>query len=91
MYPTAELCRSQQAFHRERARTTQLENVRMVAEKAAKAWGVEADIAEHREARRVQVRQTADLIAAQRQQAGVEMLYCPNENPDRGLSPGPRP
>ena len=35
MYPTAELCRSQQSHHRERARSFQLENVRSVANKAA--------------------------------------------------------
>lgn len=89
MYPTAELCRTQQAIHRERARSSKLENVRLVAEKAAKAWGIEAHIAEQREARRVHVRETADLIAAQRHKAAIEMLYSPNENPDRGRSTGP--
>jgi len=54
MYPTAELCRSQQSYHRERARTSQLENVRSVANKAATAWGVEAEEAERRETRREQ-------------------------------------
>ena len=63
MYPTAELCRTQQAFHRERADSTLLENVRIVSNKAAIAWGVEAAIADDREARRLKTRLTADLMA----------------------------
>ena len=84
MYPTADLCRIQQAYHRERAETSLLENVRIVANKAAIAWGIEADAAEDREARRVRTRSTADLIAMQRQQAGIEMLVDADENADLG-------
>lgn len=69
MYPTAELCRSQQSYHRERARSSQLENVRSVANKAAIAWGVEAEEAERREARREQTKLIAHLIAARKQAA----------------------
>ena len=84
MYPTAELCRSQQSFHRERARSSHLENVRSVANKAAIAWGVEAEEAERREERREQTKLIAGLIAA-RKQAAAAPLY-PSQNPDRILT-----
>lgn len=86
MYPSATLCRSQQAYHRERARTALLGNVRMVADKAALAWGIEATAAEIREARRIHTRLTADLIAAAKQEAAPSIEASPNENPDRGLA-----
>lgn len=84
MYPTAELCRSQQAYHRERARTSQLENVRIVAGKAALAWGAEAEEAERREARRDRTRLIAGVIAAQKQPVEAGTALYPSENPDRG-------
>jgi hypothetical protein len=84
MHPTAELCRSQQAYHRERARTSLLENVRLVANKAAIAWGVEAEEAERRETRRVQTRLTADAIGSQKQTTEAGMPLYPSENPDLG-------
>ena len=71
MYPTAGLCRSQQSYHRERARTSQLDNVRSVADKAATAWGIEAEDAERRETRREQTRRIAGLIAAPKQAAAA--------------------
>ena len=80
MYPTAELCRSQQSYHRERARTSQLENVRSVANMAAIAWGVEAEGAERRETRREQTKLIAGLIVAPKQAAA--MLLVSSENPD---------
>jgi len=56
MYPSAALCRAQEAFQNERASGTTLENVRAVAMKAAKAWDKEAVLAEEREARGERVR-----------------------------------
>lgn len=86
MYPTAELCRSQQSYHRERARSSQLENVRSVASKAAIAWGVEAEEAERREARREQTKLIAGLIAGRKQAAAAAVPLYPSENPDRILA-----
>ena len=42
MYPASALCRSQEEFHRERAASTSLENVRAISAGAAAAWGLEA-------------------------------------------------
>ncbi len=52
MQLSSDFCRSQQTIHQERAASTQLDNVRIVAGKAAAAWGVEAAAAELREKRR---------------------------------------
>jgi hypothetical protein len=52
MYPTAALCRSQEALHRGRALEARLENVRAISIVAADAWGKEALFADSREARR---------------------------------------
>jgi len=86
MFPSATLCRSQQAYHRERAETALLDNVRNVASKAALAWGKEAEFAEHREARRVRTREVADLIASGKMEAMDEADSFPSENPDRILA-----
>ena len=67
MFPSADLCRSQESHHRARAAGTLLENVRTVATVAANAWGKEAKLAEGREARRertLQVREAAAREAA---------------------------
>ena len=83
MRPSADLCRIQEAFQRRRAENAPLGNVRMIAEKAAAAWGVEARFAEGREDRQAQLR----LIGAG--QPEQERLACEqldrgiNENPDR--------
>ena len=45
-------CRIQENVQRDRAANAALENIRLVAEKAAKAWGTVALSAEQREARR---------------------------------------
>ena len=52
MFPSADLCRSQEALHISRASEASLENVRMIASVAAAAWGHEALFAEAREGRR---------------------------------------
>lgn len=72
MNPSASLCRSQEAFHRDRAAAAQLENVRIIAAKAANAWGHEALAAERREARHRKTKRIADAIALQKREAGSE-------------------
>ena len=73
MYPSASLCRAQEAHHRDRAAETSLENVRVIAINAALAWGQEARSAERREAR-------SSRSLAERQER--DRLF--SENPDRG-------
>ena len=55
MQLSASFCRTQQAIHHARASNAQLDNVRVVAGKAAIAWGQEARIADQREARRLRL------------------------------------
>ena len=74
MYPSVTLCRSQQ------------DNVRMVADKAAIAWGVEAEEAEHREARRARTRFTANLQSSEKRENAKELQAWPSENPDRNVA-----
>lgn len=63
---SSSLCRIQEGIHRDRAAKADLENVRVIAEEAATAWGVEAEAAERREARRTVTRAHADEIQKQR-------------------------
>jgi hypothetical protein len=85
MYPSSTLCRTQEQFHRERAASTTLENVRLIATSAAAAWGLEAAAAEKREARGVKTRALADLLAAQKLEAAEARERGLSENPDRGF------
>jgi hypothetical protein len=80
MYPSASLCRSQQAAQLERAAAAILVNVRTIAEAAAAAWGVEAVLAERREQRRGAPAQAADAAHRERERRDADM----SENPDRG-------
>jgi len=84
MYPSADLCRTQEAFERRRADSTPLGNVRTIAQKAAAAWAVEALYAEGREQRQAQVRAfRADEIGKERA-AREQLDLATSENPDRG-------
>lgn len=85
MYPSSTLCRTQEEFHRARAASATLENVRAVAASAAAAWRQEAVAAERREARGVRTRAVAELIAAQKARAAEEAERGFSENPDRGF------
>lgn len=78
-------CRMQENVQRDRATNAILQNVRLVAEKAAKAWGAVALAAEQREARRERKRIIADMKALQDQQAPSEEGRLLRENPDRGF------
>lgn len=80
------LCRAQEAVHRDRAANAPLENVRIIAGKAAIAWGLEAIAADHREARHARTRSIANLVAVQKHRSSVEDEAMFNENPDRGLA-----
>ena len=82
MYPSSALCRSQEEFHRERAASTSLENVRAISAGAAAAWGLEAVAAEKREARGARTRAVAALMATRHLSASdAERQF--SENPDR--------
>jgi len=85
MYPSSTLCRTQEEYHRERAASTTLENVRAIAAGAAAAWGLEAVAAEKREARGVRTRAAADLLAAEKAEAAAAREYGFSENPDRAF------
>jgi hypothetical protein len=88
MYPSSTLCRSQEEFHRSRAASETLTNVRALAESAATAWGHEAVAAERREARGVRTRAAAEVIAARKLEAVIaagETERSLSEHPDRGF------
>lgn len=85
MYPSSTLCRTQEAFHRDRAAETTLDNVRNIATAAAHAWGQEAAAAEKREARGLRTRAIAELVAVQKLEAAAEAERGFSENPDRGF------
>lgn len=78
-------CRMQEAVQSDRAANAVLENIRLVAEKAAKAWGAVAFSAEQRESRRERSRIIADMAALQNESAPGEDDRLLSENPDRGL------
>jgi hypothetical protein len=82
MYPSVTICRTQEAIHLDRARSATLENVRAVAAKAAKAWGMEALAAEQREVRSERVR-LHRLAHAPLDSPAADYF---SENPDRGLA-----
>ena len=88
MYPSSTLCRTQESFHRERAASTTLENVRTIAAGAAAAWGMEAVAAEKREARGAKTRATAELLLAEKAEAAAAREQGFSENPDRGFEAG---
>ena len=84
MYPSADLCRVQEAFQRRRAESAPLGNVRTIAQKAATAWAAEALYAEGREQRQAQVR-AVRVDQLQKERAVCQQLdLAGSENPDRG-------
>jgi len=88
MYPSSTLCRTQEEFHRTRADTTTLANVRTIAESAAAAWGLEAVAAERREARGAKTRELAELLAAQKREAAGEAARDAGDTADREFGAG---
>jgi hypothetical protein len=82
MYPSSARCRAQETFQRSRAATTSLINVRRVSEQAAKAWAIEALLAEKREEREeARVARVDQARPIQLQELHDSDL---SENPDRG-------
>lgn len=79
-------CRVQEAYQRDRATNEILENVRIIASEAAKAWGIEALAAERREARRERLRISAHMAAPQKEQSLEKIDSLVSENPDRGCA-----
>jgi hypothetical protein len=82
---TSIMCRTQEAAQRARAANASLENVRIVAERAALAWAHEAGEAERREARRARARAVAEVASVKKQRSEDDDQMF-SENPDRGLS-----
>lgn len=86
MVPSSMLCRAQEDFHRLRAASTTLENVRLRSVNAAAAWAKEASAAVSREARQLRVRDTANASVAIRTVRATTDDLSSSENPDRGLT-----
>jgi hypothetical protein len=82
MAPTYDFCRAQEALQRDRAAGSLLENVRVIATKAAAAWNREALLAQNCEATRK--RRNALPEAASLSEETEDSLF--SENPDRGLA-----
>lgn len=78
-------CRMQETVQRDRAANAILGNIRLVAEKAAKAWSAVALLAEQREAGRERTRIIADMAALQNEPVPDEEDRSLSENPDRGF------
>jgi hypothetical protein len=81
MLLTSDFCRAQEAAQLGRAADSPLANVRIIAERAAKAWAEEAGFAEKREARHARLQ-----AAAKAEQAATAEATNFSENPDRGLA-----
>ena len=78
------LCRTQEALQLERAASTSLDNVKVLAIRAATAWGREAALAERLERnRRVSLAKAANIQAGQ--EDDLSQLRHFSENPDRGF------
>lgn len=86
MFPSAILCREQETIQRQRAATASLENVRLISERAAAAWSLEAKAADDREARHKRVREIRATNAAQAAALPVQPDRWVSENPDRGFA-----
>jgi hypothetical protein len=85
MEHSSTFCRTQETVQRDRAANATLENIRVVAEKAAKAWAAVALAAEQREARRERTHIITDMAALQNEPAPSEEDRLFSENPDRGF------
>ena len=85
MQLSSAFCRIQETIQRDRAANAILENIRIVAEKAAKAWGAVAFVAEQREARQERMRIIADMAALQNEHVPGDDDRLLSENPDRGF------
>lgn len=82
MYPSASVCRSQQALQLARAASATLINVRSIPETVAAAWGDEAVQAEKRELRLAKAARPT-LLARNAKDDRDRGL---SENPDRSFA-----
>ncbi len=85
---SAALCRAQEREQLERAAGATLKNVRVIAERAAKAWAVEAALMEKVERKKAdlaQARLAGEAAAAEADSEEAHVTWL-SENPDRGLS-----
>ena len=73
MEPSSTICRKQEAVHRAKASETSLENVRLVATRAADAWASEAVVAERREARKANAAAEIATLDRAAMEAGPEL------------------
>jgi|EndMetStandDraft_4_1072995.scaffolds.fasta_scaffold548155_3 hypothetical protein len=93
---TLDLCRDQQAYHRDRADMATLENVRAISTRAALAWEREAARVEQREVssekRRIQAEAAfaSNLAITSAEPKGTDACAPDerpfSENPDRGFA-----
>jgi hypothetical protein len=83
MQPSSILCRAREAHHHAVARTTTLDNVRLVANVAAAAWAKEGVAAGVREERKLSARAFAEAHLLSKEPPAVDYRGL-SENPDRG-------
>jgi hypothetical protein len=90
MLVSSQLCREQIALHRERAKQTNLPNVRRIADQAVASWSLEAEAAEKREKRHSALTVArAGRDAARHETRNLAEAGVLSENPDRGLAVEP--
>jgi hypothetical protein len=82
MVNTSAFCLAQEALQRDRAATSNLDNVRKVAELAAAAWAREAVVALRREGK-LGLEDRLPDAASVSEEVEDQLL---SENPDRGLA-----
>lgn len=87
MQPSSTLCRDREAHHHALARTTTLDNVRLVANAAAAAWAKEGVAAGLREDRKLRTRAFAETHAVASEPPPADLRGL-SENPDRGHAAG---
>lgn len=80
MYPSASLCREQESLQRDRAASSSLQNVRIVAERAASAWCIEALAAEKREARHERTRSIAAQQHGEQTRSSADLGFEDDEH-----------
>ncbi|TNE33226.1 MAG: hypothetical protein EP350_04635 [Alphaproteobacteria bacterium] len=86
MFPSSALCRAQEIIQRNRSANADLANVRILAGKAAAAWGKEAAFAEQRERRKGRVKPAETGISVRQANTNAMSELSVSENPDRGLA-----
>lgn len=83
---SAEKCRAQVAIELARASQSPLENVRLIAQRSATAWGAQVLLAEARERRRERTRVAAFCLVQERERVEGLDWHAECENPDRGFA-----